>query len=443
MRDILITAIVFASLPFIFKSPVIGMLMWVWLSVMNPHTQAWGFAAHFPFAMIVALATLASMVFSHDAKALPLMPVTLALLAFVLWMNMTTPFALFFDDSMVQWRKVMKIMLMTVVGLMLIKTRQDVHRLIWVLVVSLGYYGVKGGIFTIKSGGQDKVWGPEGTFIDDNNAIALALIMAIPLMHYLQHHTQHRWVRHALSASMVLCALAALGSYSRGALLAIGAMGVFMWLKSSKKATLGILLIVAAPLMLMFMPDQWTSRMDSIHDYQSDSSAQGRFNAWAMAWNLARDRFFGGGFEIYDSLVFRLYAPAPEDVHAAHSIYFQALGEHGFVGLGLYVLFGVLTWRCAAWIIGHAGGIEQLAWAKALATMIQTSLIGFAVGGAFLSLLYFDVPYYLMSALVATRVLVAQHLATLQRKTSHARSTVDLDVSPRAGTARPPVPGRG
>jgi hypothetical protein len=40
--------------------------------------------------------------------------------------------------------------------------------------------------------------------------------------------------------------------------------------------------------------------------------------------------------------------------------------------------------------------------------MSQASLIGFAVGGAFLSLLYFDMPYYLMAALIATRIIVEQ-----------------------------------
>ena len=42
--------------------------------------------------------------------------------------------------------------------------------------------------------------------------------------------------------------------------------------------------------------------------------------------------------------------------------------------------------------------------------MLQVSLLGFAVGGAFLSLAYFDVPYYVMAAMIATRLLVEQHL---------------------------------
>ena len=159
-------------------------------------------------------------------------------------------------------------------------------------------------------------------------------------------------------------------------------------------------------LVLLFMPEQWASRMDSISEYQSDDSALGRINAWHMAYNLARDRFFGGGFEIAEPSVFQQYAPNPDDVHAAHSIYFQALGEHGFIGLGLYLLLGLLTWRSAAWIIRHSMADPQLRWAHQLARMIQASLIGFAVGGAFLSLLYFDVPYYLMAAVVAVRKLV-------------------------------------
>ena len=412
MRDLILTAFVFASVPFIFKKPAIGALMWIWISVMNPHTQGWNFAVTFPFAMIIAIFTMFSLMGSKEAKNMPLTPVTITLIAFVCWMTVTLPFSMFVDACLSQWWKVMKIMLMNLVCLMLIKSRKDVQRMIWVLVGSLGFYGIKGGLFTLRNGGSFRVWGPEGSFIADNNAIALALIMTIPLMYYLQQDSTKKWVSPCLTGAMLLCALAALGSYSRGAFLAIAAMGAFMWFKSRKKVMLGFLLTLAVPFLLMFMPDQWNSRMSSINEYQLDGSAQGRINAWRMAYNLAKDRFFGGGFEIYNPSVFARYAPNPTDVHAAHSNYFQILGEHGFVGLGLYLTLGILTWRCAAWIIRNVGPHESLRWAAVLATMIQTSLIGFCVGGAFLSLAYFDVPYYLMVALVATRVIVEQSLAS-------------------------------
>jgi probable O-glycosylation ligase (exosortase A-associated) len=411
MRDILVTIVVFGLLPYVFKRPYIGALMWVWISVMNPHTQGWGFASTFPFAAIIAGVTILSLLFTKEPKNLPLTPVTGVLIAFILWMNVTSIFAYHPELVYDQWSKVMKIMLMVAVTLMLIRTKQHIELLIWVIVVSLGYYGVKGGIFTLKSGGQDMVWGPEGTFIGGNNEIALALILVIPLMHYLQMMSQKEWTRKAFTAAMVLCAIAALGTYSRGALLAIIAMSAFLWLKSQQKVRLGLLLIPAIPLLVAFMPEQWSTRMDTINTYEEDESAQGRFNAWEMAYNLAKDRPIGGGFEVTTRELFNLYAPNILDVpRAAHSIYFQALGEHGFVGLGLYFLLGFLTWRTGSWIIRNTAKREEYQWAFNLATMIQVSMIGFATGGAFLSLLYFDVPYYLMGAMVATRVLVEKEL---------------------------------
>ena len=410
MRDILITIIILGSLPFILKSPAIGGLMWVWVSVMNPHTQAWGFATHLPFAFIIAIATMLSLVMTREPKSLPLTPVSVLLLLFVAWMNVTALFALLPDSSWVQWNKVMKIMLMSFVIMMVIRTRRDIARLIWVLVGSIGYYGVKGGIFTIRSGGTERVWGPEETFIGDNNSLALALIITIPLMYYLQQNSDRRWLRHGLSAAMLLSALAALGSYSRGALLAIAAMVLFMWLISGRKLVLGALLGLVTPLLLAFMPERWAERMDTINTYEEDSSAMGRLNAWRMAWNLACDRFPGGGFDVSDGAIFARYAPNPMDVHAAHSIYFQALGEHGFVGLLIYLALGIATWRTASAIIRLTRGKAELRWAHGLATMSQASLIGFAVGGAFLSLLYFDMPYYLMAALIATRIVVERAL---------------------------------
>ncbi len=68
MRDILVTLIVFGMLPNVFKKPYVGALMWVWISVMNPHTQGWGFATSFPFAAIIAGATLVSLLINKRIR---------------------------------------------------------------------------------------------------------------------------------------------------------------------------------------------------------------------------------------------------------------------------------------------------------------------------------------------------------------------------------------
>lgn len=414
MRDLLVTLIVLASLPLIFKRPPLGVVMWIWISVMNPHSQGWGFARTAPFAALIAAVTVLSMVVNKERYRLPQHAVTWVFLAFLGWMSVTSLFAIHPDVFGAQWVKVNKIFGMTVVVMMLVRSRQEIEWLIWTVVVSLGFYGVKGGLFTLRSGGNFRVWGPEGTFIDGNNEIALALVVVIPLMYYLTWVVRPRWAKAALLVSMLLCALAALGSYSRGAALAIGAMTALLWLKSRNKLSLGLLLALCIPFMVLLMPEQWHARIDTINDYQEDTSAMGRINAWHMAFNLANHRPLGGGFEIYDAQVFALYAPDPLDVHAAHSVYFQVLGEHGWVGLILYLSLGVLTWRSGSWIVRNARGVPQLDWALRLATMLQVSLCGFAVGGAFLSLAYFDVPYFIMAAMVATRLLVGRELSALR-----------------------------
>ena len=449
MRDIIITLMVFGALPYILKRPYWGVVAWIWISVMNPHSQGWGFSRSFPFAAIIAGTTIISLLINKEKFRLPKSPAVYVFVAFGLWMSVTSFFALNPEQVYGQWSRWNKIFLMTLVVMMLTRSRKEIEGMIWAIVISLGFYGVKGGIFTIQTGGNFRVWGPAGTFIEGNNEMALALVMVIPLMFYLRTTISNKWGRHAMLASLLLCAFASLGSYSRGAALAIAAMAFFLWLKSRNKAPLGLLLIIVAPLMLAAMPSAWHERIDTINTYQEDASAMGRINAWHMAYNLASDRpLVGGGFEIYDEHVFALYAPDPLAIHAAHSIYFQMLGEHGWPGLILYLTLAIITLFNGQWIIRNAKQHKEMQWAIQMATMLQVSLLGFATGGAFLSLAYFDVPYFVMAAMVATRVLIARELAEKARIAAEAAQQIkaeraaELAALVAAQGPRPPPPPR-
>lgn len=430
MRDILITLIIVGSIPLILKHAYIGVLMWVWVSVMNPHRLGWGFAYDMPFAALIAGVTLVSLVITKEPKKLPATPIVFALFAFTFWMVVTTVFALWPEDSLVMLNRVWKIMLMTVVTIMLIKTKKQINWLIWALVLSIGFFGTKGGVFTLATGANFLVWGPPGSYIEGNNEVALAFITIIPIMYYLYLVAERKWIRWGMGLAILLCGMAALGSYSRGALLGILAMAFFLWLKSPKKMLVGGVVVCLLPLAIMFMPERWYSRMETIETYQQDASAMGRINGWTMAFNLANDRpMVGGGFEIYNNVVFAIYAPVPEQVIAAHSIYFQALGEHGWFGLGLYLLLAFLTWRKASWIVKVTKNWEEYEWAGTLARMVQVSMVGFGVGGAFLSLLYYDVPYYLIAAVVSTGCVVENALKEKQAQAAAERAAAKKTVA--------------
>ena len=417
MRDLLITAIVFGSIPFTLIRPYIGILVWAWLGYMNPHRFTFDFAYNYPFAQTVAIATISGFILSRESKRFPWTPVTVSWLLFIFWMNVSTFFALNPLNAIPEWERAMKIQLISAVTVLIITTRERLYLLLWVIALSLGFFGVKGGLFTLASGGQYIVMGPPDSFITDNNALALALVMTLPLMGYLRLETSSRLLRWGLLGLMALAALSIAASFSRGALLAGSAMAAYLWMKSPYKIRTALALIILVSAILSFMPEKWFDRMQTIQTYEQDASAMGRLNAWGFAYNVALDRpLVGGGYRVFTPAMFHEYAPIPEDFHDAHSIYFEVLGEHGFVGLILLMMLGIMTFRLGTWVIRNTKTRPDLRWARNLAAALQISLVGYAVGGAFLGLAYYDLYYHVVAMMVITKLLVQRALTTYRRR---------------------------
>ncbi len=399
MRDLAIALFLVAGLIATLKKPWHGAILWIIVSVLNPHLLGFKMATQ-PVAAVVAGTTVLATLFRRTEFSLPWRAPLIWFAIFTVWMCVTYVASGAMDENYIMWNKVMKINFMFFVVYGLIIARKQLDYVIWAIASSLCYYGVKGGIFTIATAGAHRVWGPEGTFIGGNNELALALIIGIPLLWYLRQTVTQRWFKHALVASMILCAAAALGSHSRGALLALAAMSLFFWIRSPHKGRIALVMVFVAPILLGLMSQEWEARMATIQTYEEDQSAMGRINAWWMAFNLAKDNVFGGSFETATQAFFMQYAPNPYFIQGPHSIYFQVLGQHGFIGLFIYLAMWISTWMACNRIRSLTRDIPEKQETHLLASMIQVSLAGFAVGGAFLGLAYFDVPYFLMAVVV-------------------------------------------
>lgn len=406
MRDLLIVAIVIAGCIAALRRPWIGIMVWTWLSIMNPHRYTYGFAYSAPLAAMAAGTVMLGLMATKDRES-PMkgVPVTLFVF-FMVWITMSWLAGLDVANDYDQWKKVMKIDFMLIVALMLLNSKKHILALMWVCVASLALLGIKGGIFTLLTGGSGRVWGPPGSFIQDNNEFALALVMTIPLLRFLQMQLTSKWGKHTLTAVMILCALSALGSQSRGALLAISAMTILFWWRGNRRFGLAVLLVIIAIPLIAFMPDTWTARMSTIQTFEQDRSAMGRISAWWTAWGIGKNYLFGVGFNAARPDLVAAFSPYPEYVHAAHSIYFQVLGNHGFIGLAIFMAIWITTWSSAGWLRTRKDLPHEAKWTADLGAMCQVSLAGFAVGGAFLSLAYFDLPYDIMAMVVLTRVWV-------------------------------------
>jgi O-antigen ligase len=111
-------------------------------------------------------------------------------------------------------------------------------------------------------------------------------------------------------------------------------------------------------------------------------------------------------------------------VRDVHSIYFEVLGEHGWVGLILFLSILGFTWlKCGA-IVRRAKGKAELSWARDLAAMIQVTLVAYMSAGAFLGLAYFDYVYHLVAIVVVVHVLVRQPQPSTPISLGYALSTL-------------------
>lgn len=406
MRDLAVFLAVFGSLPFIFYRPWWGILVLAWLGYMNPHRLAYGAAVNFPFVSVVFITFLTAFLVNKDKTAkLPVTRETVLLFIFVVWMFITTLNAFYPTLAWAQWDKVWKIQLIVLFSLLVINNRERIDYLIWTIVLSLGFYGVKGGIFTIITAGAYRVQGPSGTFIGGNNEIGLAMLVAIPLMRYIQLSHEKKLIKISMNVMMFLTMISIVGTHSRGALVGAVLMGLFMIWKSRKRFVLLIMAASFIGLVMHFAPSQWFERMETIETYDEDKSAMGRINAWWMAYNLAKDNPVGGGYDTFQPPMFHVYAPLPWNVHDAHSIYFEVLGEQGFIGLTLFLILWWFTWASATQVLKKTKKVPEKQWMYDLASMLQVSIIAYATGGAFLGLAYFDLPYHLIVMVVVLKTL--------------------------------------
>jgi len=415
MRSLLIILIVFGSLPLVLIKPHVGILLWTWISLMNPHRMSWGLVEYIPLAVVIGGATLIGLVVSRETKRFPVSTVSVLLIAYTLWLCFTTIFALNPAGASDSLTRALKILLMTFVTMILINSRERIHALVWVTALSVGFYGFRGGVFTVLTGGNYRVWGPPASFLEDNNSLALAMAMVLSLLRYLQIHTTQRVVRWGLIFVMVCTLIAILGTYSRGGFLGLGAtVAALIWKSRHKTVAMAIIAPIFAAALLL-APQKWWDRMQTIETFEEDPSARARLNSWAFGLKVAQDRpIIGGGFGVYWSKeIWAKYRPdLPVDSlgRAAHSIYFDTLGEHGYVGLVLFVMIGLAGIRTGTWIIKRTRDRPDLVWAHDLAGMLQVSLVAYATAGAFLSLALFDLYYLCLALLVVTRAVVARSL---------------------------------
>lgn len=413
MRGIALILVIVAGLGTAVRYPFAGALLWTWFALQNPHHEAFGFVQTTPLNLIIALVTVTLWLVSKEKKVPPTGIIFWVMAIFLVWMTFNSFFAFDPTWSWPYWDRTWKTLALGLVLASMANTRQRIYATVWVAVLSLFYFGVKGGLFTIATGGHYRVIGPPSSPIDDNNTLALALLMTLPLANFLRLYSKQKSVSWLLLIGIGFTLVSIVGSYSRGAFIGLAALAFFVIVRSKGKVWYAAAAAAVAAGTYFLMPAEYLDRIASIGAADQDASFTGRLTAWRVAYMYARDHFpFGAGF--YGPQlkgIFNYYFP-DQPYHAAHSIYFQVLGEHGFIGLFIYlVLLAAAFYQCSK-IASLARSDPDSKWIADLAMALQASLFVFCVAGAALSLAYYDLFIIEAALLLPLRMLVARKTST-------------------------------
>ncbi len=429
MRAYLFVLVYAAMLPLGLVSPFAGAMTWAWLSLMYPQSQTYGFVP-FGYAAPVAAITLATFLLSRE-RALPAgTAVAWSMAGMVLACGLAHATAIDREIGEVRWDTIWKGLLLALATLAMLRTQLRIHALVWIIVLSIGYFGVKGGVFTLLTGGGYRVVGAEGSIIGDNNHLAVALAMVLPLAAYLAMHSESRMLRIACWAAVPLIATGALFTYSRGGALALGAMAALAWFRSRHRVASLAAIALLALAAFAFAPAALFERLGSIDDYESDPSAMGRLAIWRVALELAlRNPLTGVGFQA--TALPHVVAQVDPTVmpRAVHNSYLEAFAEAGGLALACHLAMIVAAALDLRRVRRATAGVAGWRWARDLAGMLQASLLAYCVGSFFISFAFYDGWWYLAALAAALRVHACAALAAPAAATS-ARGTA-------------PVPARG
>jgi probable O-glycosylation ligase (exosortase A-associated) len=433
MRDIFLLGI----LPFLLypmtQRAFIGLGLWVWTALFFPNGWVYGVASDLRYNLLFTVATVLAYLALKQKPKVRFGSLGALVLLFFLWTTLSSATSIGRPDVVWDiWSRFAKVTLLFVFVVLIVEKKRHVDFMLWCVVLSVGFYANLEALKFLASGGGHKIAGMAGHVLGDRNELAVAFVMTLPVCFYLlgEYGPRSRVVKAGLVATIALLVIAIVGTQSRGGFIALLALAGYLFLKTERKVFVGVLIVALGLVVAHLASSEWLARINTIESADQDASFMGRVVAWKLSFIMAMHHpFFGGGFKSLEyfpvwadlSKEFLSYpwfytgdaVPNPTAGRAAHSVYFEVLGEHGFVGLAIYLACLVSAFRKAGKAGRAAIAQHAPAWIPSLATTLQLSIFAFALGGAALSFAYFDLTFALFGlvAVLEMRLLPAQQTA--------------------------------
>ncbi len=410
MRDLVVGLFIVSALPSCFRRPFLGLLMFSLLAYMRLQDLTWGWARDQRWSYYVALVTLLGFVFSHQPDKRFFRPdlrcwvmIALALLVGISLLFSANLRPLDFAYY-TEYCKIIGVALFTTA---IVKNREHLRVLVWVIALCFGFFGVKGGLGFVMHGGSLQILQGPGGMLIDNNDFSLALCMAIPMLLQLGLAERRPLMRRTLLAMVPLTVLTIIATHSRGGFVALAFTALVLAWRSRNRVGSFALLGLCALGGTVFAPRAYIERLSTIREYETEGSARARLDAWAVAARMIQAKpILGVGFAKFQEN-YRRYDPKASSenasevgTHVAHNSYFQIWAECGTLAFLLYMLLFVWCFLDLWRLRREAAARYHSSWILSYATMFEASLAAFAVGSFFLNRAHFDLFYHLVAIVI-------------------------------------------
>jgi probable O-glycosylation ligase (exosortase A-associated) len=405
MRDLIFMLAIFSLMPVSFLRPYIGMVVFSWLAYMRPQDLTWGFAKYERWSFYIAIIMFVG--YLAQRRKGPLFvpdPRTIVFLVLILLVGLGVllhPHPTNVDYQTGRYVEFIKIIGIGLFTTGLVRNREQLRLLIWVIALSFGFYGVKNGLWGVMTLGQKPILRGPGGLMLDNNDFSLALSMAVPMLWCIGTAEKRLVLRRAFLVCVPLTAFTVLLTHSRGGFLSLAAaIGVLVWRSKHRMLAL-VATLFALPIGWFAMPTEMRERFESIGDYEEDGSANARFRSWAVAIRMATDNpMLGVGMYNFRERYLD-YQPEPnpselagKDIFVAHNSYLQIWAETGTPALLLYLSLIAMSLATVWRVRKRARKHFRSSWIIDYATMFEASLAAFIVGSTFLNRAHFDLFYH-------------------------------------------------
>jgi probable O-glycosylation ligase (exosortase A-associated) len=406
------------------RGPFNALLLYIWVAYFRPEQWVWGAwvrEAHLSIVVGTILVLLTIVTLRPDR--LKLTGDIALLLLFLVQATLSTVFSQAPAWSQAWWFEFAKVMLVGYLIVVHVDSVQRLRVLLVVMALSLGLESVKQGYahFLLAPGQANTNPHPA---LGDNNGVALGMFMLAPIAGALATTAARRWEQAfwwVLTAGVVFRGIT---TYSRGGLLAAGALAVFYAWGNRRNAVTLLVTAGLAATVYVAMPQQFWARWDGItvEGYTvSDASMAARLHFWKTAVLMAEDYpVTGVGFNAYP-FSYDKYDLSLGDygtARAVHSTWFGTLAELGWPGLVLLVSILVR----AGWGNGRVRSRLRLSSAPGAAALGQfghalfAAIVAYVVGGTFLHAQYNEMFWHLAWTSTAVPLLAREMTESTSRK---------------------------